>query len=55
LNVGVVSLGQTIDRINVALAEVGGKVGMSSERVINAISQGNMNIIQTFKDCCCST
>ena len=35
--------------------EVGGKVGYSAERVINAINLGDLNIIQQMKDCCCQT
>lgn len=38
-----------------AITEVGGKVGYSAEKVINAAQLGNMNIIQQLKDCCCTT
>lgn len=38
-----------------AIQEVGGKVGYSAERVINAINLGDLNIIQQMKDCCCQT
>lgn len=38
-----------------AIQEVGGKVGYSAERVINAINLGDMNIVQQLKDCCCQT
>jgi len=38
-----------------AITEVGGKVGYSAEKVINAANLGNMNIIQQLKDCCCTT
>ena len=34
---------------------VGGKVGLSAERVINAAKLGNLNIIEQLKDCCCQT
>lgn len=38
-----------------AIEQVGGAVGFSAERVINAIGQGNLNLIQQLKDCCCNT
>lgn len=41
--------------IQAAIQEVGGKVGYSAERVINAVNLGDMNIVQQMKDCCCQT
>lgn len=41
--------------VQAAIQQVGGKVGCSAERVINAINLGDLNIIQQFKDCCCQT
>lgn len=41
--------------VQAAIQEVGGKVGFSAERVINAVNLGDMNIIQQMKDCCCQT
>lgn len=41
--------------VQAAIQEVGGKVGYSAERVINAINLGDLNIIQQMKDCCCQT
>ena len=38
-----------------AITEVGGKIGYSAERVINAANLGDMNIVQQLKDCCCQT
>jgi hypothetical protein len=38
-----------------AIREVGGQVGFSAERVINAVNMGDCNIIQALKDCCCTT
>lgn len=38
-----------------AITEVGGKIGYSAERVINAANIGDMNIVQQLKDCCCQT
>lgn len=41
--------------IQSAIQEVGGKVGYSAERVINAVNLGDMNLVQQLKDCCCQT
>lgn len=38
-----------------AITEVGGQVGYTAEKVINAANLGNLNIIQQLKDCCCTT
>lgn len=38
-----------------AIATVGGQVGFSAERVINAVNMGDCNVIQAIKDCCCNT
>ena len=46
---------RTSCRIQAAIQDVGGKVGFSAERVINAANLGNLNIIQQLKDCCCQT
>lgn len=41
--------------IQAAVQQVGGQVGFSAERVINAVNLGNQNIVQQLKDCCCQT
>lgn len=41
--------------VQAAIQEVGGKVGYSAERVINAVNLGDLNMIQQMKDCCCQT
>lgn len=41
--------------VQAAIQQVGGKVGYSAERVINAVNLGDMNIVQQLKDCCCQT
>lgn len=41
--------------VRAAIREVGGNVGFSAERVINAANLGDCNIIQALKDCCCTT
>lgn len=38
-----------------AIEQVGGQVGFSAERVINAVNMGDCNVIQALKDCCCQT
>lgn len=38
-----------------AIAQVGGQIGFSAERVINAVNMGDCNVIQALKDCCCTT
>lgn len=38
-----------------AIEQVGGQVGFSAERVINAVNMGDCNVIQAIKDCCCNT
>jgi hypothetical protein len=31
------------------------QLGFSSERIINAVNQGDCGVIQALKDCCCET
>lgn len=38
-----------------AIATVGGQIGFSAEKVINAVNMGDCNVIQAIKDCCCTT
>lgn len=38
-----------------AVATVGGQIGFSAEKVINAVNMGDCNVIQALKDCCCTT
>lgn len=54
LNVGVASLNSAIQTIQAGIGQVGSAVGLTGERVINAIGNGDLNIIQQLKDCCCS-
>lgn len=37
------------------LATIGGQIGFSAERVINAVQMGNCNVIQAIQNCCCQT
>lgn len=41
--------------VQAAIQQVGGQVGFSAERVINAVNLGDLNIVQQLKDCCCQT
>ena len=55
LNVDFNTLQKCCCDVQAAIREVGGQVGFSAERVINAANVGNLNIIQALKDCCCTT
>lgn len=54
LNCDFNALQSSVCGIQAAIQDVGGKVGYSAERVINAANLGNLNIIQQLKDCCCT-
>ena len=55
LNCDFNQLQNSICAVRSAIEQVGGKIGYSAERVINAANLGDMNIIQQLKDCCCQT
>ena len=55
LNADFNQLSSSICAIQGAIKEVGGQVGFSAERVINAVNAGDCNVIQAIKDCCCNT
>lgn len=55
LNIDFNTLQNCCCQMQAAIQEVGGKVGLSSERVINAVNLGNTSIIAAIKDCCCNT
>ena len=55
LNCDMNQLQNAVCGVQAAIQNVGGKVGFSAERVINAANLGNLNIIQQLKDCCCQT
>ena len=55
LNCDMNQLQNAVCGVQSAIQNVGGKVGFSAERVINAANLGNLNIIQQLKDCCCTT
>lgn len=47
------TLNAAVCDVRAAIQQVGGQVGYSAERVINAAQMGDMNIITQLKDCCC--
>ena len=55
LNCDFNQLQSGICAVQSAIQQVGGQVGYSAERVINAVNLGDMNLIQQLKDCCCQT
>lgn len=55
LNCDFNQLQNAVCGIQAAIQDVGGKVGYSAERVINAANLGDLNIVQQLKDCCCQT
>ena len=55
LNADFGQLSSSICAIQGAIKEVGGQVGFSAERVINAVNAGDCGVIQAIKDCCCNT
>ena len=55
LNCDFNQLQNSVCAVRSAIEQVGGKIGDSAERVINAANLGDMNIIQQLKDCCCQT
>lgn len=55
LNTSFQNVATGICDVRAAIKEVGGQVGFSAERVINAANVGDMNIITAIKDCCCQT
>lgn len=52
---GQALLQQVLCGVKSAIEQVGGQVGFSAERVINAVNMGDCNVIQAIKDCCCTT
>lgn len=55
LNTNFGDVAQAVSSVQNAITQIGGQIGYTSERVINAIGQGNLNLIQQLKDCCCQT
>lgn len=55
LNCDFNTLNGAICDVRAGIQQLSGQVGFSAERVINAVTLGNCNIIQALKDCCCET
>lgn len=55
LNCDFNQLQNAVCSVRSAIEQVGGQVGFSAERVINAVNFGDLNIVQQMKDCCCQT
>lgn len=48
-------ISSAIQGVRSDIAAVGSQLGFSSERIINAVNQGDCGVIQALKDCCCET
>lgn len=55
LNCDFNQLQSAVCSVQSAIQQVGGQVGYSAEKVINAANLGDLNIVQQLKDCCCTT
>lgn len=49
------AVASAIQGVRSDIAAVGSQLGFSSERIINAVNQGDCGVIQALKDCCCET
>jgi hypothetical protein len=55
LNTDFNTMSQAICGVKSAIEQVGGQIGYSAERVINAVNLGDQNIVQQLNSCCCQT
>lgn len=55
LNCDFNTLNGAICDVRQCISQLSGQVGFSAERVINAITNGNLQLTQALKDCCCQT
>ena len=55
LNCDFNTLNSAICDVRGGIDKLSGQVGFSSERVINSIVTGNLQLTQALKDCCCQT
>ena len=55
LNSDFNTLNGAICDVRQGISQLSGQVGFSAERVINAITNGNLQLTQALKDCCCQT
>lgn len=49
------AIASAIQGVRSDISMVGNQLGFSSERIINAVNQGDCGVIQALKDCCCET
>jgi hypothetical protein len=49
------AIASAIQSVRSDISSVGNQLGFSSERIINAVNQGDCGVIQALKDCCCET
>ena len=49
------AIASAVQGVRSDIASVGSQLGFSSERIINAVNQGDCSVIQALKDCCCET
>lgn len=49
------TLNNALCDVRASLQAIGGKIGYSAEKVINAVQMGDCQVIQAIKDCCCQT
>ena len=55
LNIDFNTLQKCCCDVQAAIQQVAGQIGLSAERVINAVNLGDCNIIQAIQNCCCQT
>lgn len=55
LNCDFNTLNSSICAVQSAIQNVAGQIGLSSERVINAVNMGDCAVTKAISDCCCTT
>ena len=49
------ALNSAVQGVSSSIGSLASQLGFSSERIINAVNQGDCGVIQALKDCCCET
>ena len=49
------ALNSAVQSVSASIGSLASQLGFSSERIINAVNQGDCGVIQALKDCCCET
>lgn len=49
------ALNAAVQGVSNSIGSLASQLGFSSERIINAVNQGDCGVIQALKDCCCET